>query len=106
LAFVTTGSQLEKLCRLYRAAGGLEGAIEPEERSVRRRLLPGGMVKLELVLAPDEAELILRAVQRAREVEAERTEQAECEEHPAGESAGDVSAEGAPGEAWVRRMRM
>ena len=38
---------------------------------MRRRVLPGGMIKLELVLAPDEAELILRAAERAREVEAE-----------------------------------
>jgi hypothetical protein len=34
---------------------------------VYKRLLPGGMVKLELVLEPDEADLVLRAVERARE---------------------------------------
>ncbi len=34
------------------------------------------MVKLELVLEPDEADLILRAVERAREVQAEQPEQA------------------------------
>ena len=34
-------------------------ALAPEERSVRRRDLPGGMVKLEIVLAPDEADLVL-----------------------------------------------
>ena len=39
---------------------------------MHRRLLPGGMVKLELVLEPDEADLILRAVDRAREVRAEQ----------------------------------
>jgi hypothetical protein len=73
MALVATGAQLERLCRGYRA--GIEGqkAPAPEERSVHRRLLPGGMVKLELVLEPDEAELVLRAVDRAREV---RTEQA------------------------------
>jgi hypothetical protein len=32
------------------------------------------MVKLELVLEPDEADLILRAVDRAREVHAEQAE--------------------------------
>lgn len=36
---------------------------------MRRRLLPGGMVKLEVVLCPDEADLVLRALDRAREVE-------------------------------------
>ena len=33
------------------------------------RLLPGGMVKLELVLEPDEADLILRAVEHAQEAQ-------------------------------------
>jgi len=47
-------------------------APTPEERSVRRRQLPGGMVKLELVLEADEADLVLRAVDRAREVRAEQ----------------------------------
>jgi len=72
MALVTTGAQLERLCRGYRA--GSEGGKEPgpEERSVRRRLLPGGMVKLEVVLEADEAELVLRAVDRAREVRAEQ----------------------------------
>ena len=37
---------------------------------MQRRRLPGGRVKLELVLEPDEAELVLRAVDRAREVRA------------------------------------
>jgi hypothetical protein len=41
---------------------------------VHRRLLPGGMVKLELVLQPDEADLLL--VERAREVQAAQDEQA------------------------------
>ena len=70
LALVATGAQLERLCRGYRA--GLQGERPPaaEERSVHRRLLPGGRVKLELVLEPDEAELVLRAVDRAREVRA------------------------------------
>ena len=74
MALVATGAQLERLCRSYRAV--LEGEREPgpKERSVRRRLLPGGMVKLELVLEPDEADLILRAVDRAREVHAEQAE--------------------------------
>ncbi len=38
---------------------------------MHKRLLAGGMVKLELVLSPDEADMILRAIDRAREVHAE-----------------------------------
>ena len=37
------------------------------------------MVKLELVLEPDEADLILRAIERAREVHARRAEPLETE---------------------------
>ena len=72
MALLATGAQLEKLCRGYRVVLEGERAPAPEERSVCRRVLPGGMVKLELVLEPDEADLILRAVDRAREVRAER----------------------------------
>ena len=68
LALVATAAQLERLCRGYRAATAPEEAPAPEERSVYRRSLPGGMVKVELVLEPDEADLFLRAVERAREV--------------------------------------
>ena len=71
LALVATAAQLERLCRGYRAALDPEEAPQPEERSVYRRLLPGGMVKVEMVLEPDEADLVLRAVERAREVAAE-----------------------------------
>jgi len=79
MALVATGAQLERLCRGYR--GVLDGEMPPapEERSVRQRLLPGGMVKLELVLEPDEADLILRAIERAREVHARRAEPLETE---------------------------
>jgi hypothetical protein len=38
----------------------------PEERAVRERVLPGGMVKLEMVLSPDEAPLVLQAIEKAR----------------------------------------
>ncbi len=89
LALFATGAQLERLCRGYRSVLEREEVASPEERSVRRRQLPGGMVKLELVLQPDEADLILRAVDRAREVhaaeQAEHPEQAELP--PPGEAA-------------------
>jgi hypothetical protein len=45
---------------------------------VRKRVLPGGMVRLEIVRAPDEVDLVMRAIDGAREVEGaegeERTE--------------------------------
>jgi hypothetical protein len=72
MALLATGAQLERLCRGYRAVVEGERAPRPEERSVRRRQLPGGRVKLELVLEADEADLVLRAVDRAREVRAEQ----------------------------------
>jgi hypothetical protein len=68
LAMFATGAQLERLCRGYRGALAADNALPPPERSVRRRELPGGMVKLEIVLLPDEADLVLRALDRAREV--------------------------------------
>ncbi len=90
MAMVATGAQLERLCRGYRSALEREQGSALEERSVRLRQLPGGMVKLELVLEPDEADLILRAVERAREVHAEKAEA----ELPA-----PGKAEAAPGKA-------
>jgi len=56
-----------------------EGEPAPEERSVQRRVLAGGMAKMEMVLEPDEAELMMRAIERAREVAAEEAAGA-CEE--------------------------
>jgi hypothetical protein len=102
MALVATAAQLERMCRGYRAALDPETAPQPEERSVYRRLLPGGMVKLEMVLEPDEADLILRAVERAREVPAEPVKQVE----PLHEAASEAAAEaaGASAEAvWPSR---
>ena len=71
VAMYSTGAQLERLCRGYRTAQAADEVPSPEDRSVRQRVLPGGMVKLELVLCPDEADLVLRAVDWAREVHGE-----------------------------------
>jgi hypothetical protein len=79
MALIATGAQLERLCRGYRGVLDSESTPAPEERSVRQRLLPGGMVKLELVLEPDEADLILRAIERAREVHVRHAEPLETE---------------------------
>jgi Domain of unknown function (DUF222) len=63
-----TGAQLERLCRGYRRALAGDDPSAPEERTVRRRDLPGGMVRLEITLHPDEADLVMRALDCAREV--------------------------------------
>jgi hypothetical protein len=102
VAVVATGAQLERICRGYRRALGTDEGLAPEERSVRRRDLPGGMVRLEIVLAPDEADLLLRALDRAREVVHEETnasaETQQCNDVQ------DVSPEtSAPGSTWPSR---
>lgn len=71
MALYATGAQLERICRGVRTALTADDGPAPEGRSVRRRLLPGGMVKLEIVLCPDEADLVMRALDRSREVEHE-----------------------------------
>jgi hypothetical protein len=71
LALAATGAQLERICRGYRGAMNQDRPCVPEDRSVRKRLLPGGMVKLEIVLSADEADLVMRAVDCAREISAE-----------------------------------
>jgi hypothetical protein len=63
-----TGAQLERLCRGYRRALAGDELPAPEKRTLRRRDLPGGMVRLEITLHPDEADLVMRALDRAREV--------------------------------------
>ena len=67
-AIYATGAQLERICRGYRGALAADRPVCPEDRSVRRRVLPGGMVKVEMVLCPDEADLVMRAIDCAREV--------------------------------------
>jgi hypothetical protein len=95
-AMYSTGAQLERLCRGYRTAMTADNALPPPERSVRRRDLPGGMVKLEVVLAPDEADLVLGALDRAREVTHRQTADVSAETRA--RAAEDASAE-APADA-------
>jgi uncharacterized protein len=102
VAVVATGAQLERICRGYRRALAPDEGLAPEERSVRRRDLPGGMVRLEIVLAPDEADLLLRALDWAREVVHEETD-ASAETQKCNDVQ-DVSAEtSAPGSTWPSR---
>ena len=97
MALMATGAQLERLCRGYRGVLDNERTPAPEERSVRQRLLAGGMVKLELVLEPDEADLILRAIERAREVHARRAQPLETEAPGAPAAQGEAEAVEAAG---------
>jgi hypothetical protein len=66
VALEATGAQLERICR------GLKRATAPEaeqaaDRRVRARALGSGLVRLEVVVSPDEADLLIRAIERARE---------------------------------------
>jgi hypothetical protein len=76
-ATCSTGAQLEKICRRYqRARTSSEKAREEEDDQLRRhvtsRELDNGMVKLELVLHPDEAELAYKTMMAvAKRVSAE-----------------------------------
>ena len=90
-ALYSTGAQLERLCRGYRIATTADNVLPPPERSVRRRDLAGGMVKLEVILSPDEADLVLRALDRAREVTHEQAADASAETRAC--AAEEVSAE-------------
>ena len=99
MALLATGAQMERLCRSLREVVEGERAPRPEERSVIRRVLPGGMVKLEVVLDPDEADLVLRAIERAREV-------SRAAEPPAPEAtgvAGEVAKAAAGETPWPTR---
>jgi hypothetical protein len=65
VALVATGAQLERICRGYRTA--TEGEKEAaKDRQVKARALGNGLVKLEIVLAADEADLVVKAIERAR----------------------------------------
>jgi hypothetical protein len=97
MALVATGAQLERLCRGYGHALSDANAAPPAERSVRRRDLPGGMVKLEIVLLPDEADLVLRSLDKAHEPPTSQ----KCAEAPSSQM-NSASSEAAKGK-WPSR---
>jgi hypothetical protein len=66
VALATTGAQLERICRGFRKATALE-AKAAADRRVRARVLGSGLVKLEIVVAADEADLLIKAIESARE---------------------------------------
>src|SRR6185295_19035907 len=72
IALAATGARLERICRRFRTAKAeITGCVcDPDaatDRRVRARTLGGGLVKLEIVVSADEAELILKAIERARD---------------------------------------
>ena len=71
MARSSTAAQLEKICRGFRRArNGLAGKLpcdDEDERWVRDRSTESGMIRIEAQLLPDEAALVLRAIEAARE---------------------------------------
>jgi hypothetical protein len=66
VALAATGAQLERICRGLRLATRTE-LDAAKERYVRARVLGNGLVKLEIVVTPDESEVILQAIDHARQ---------------------------------------
>jgi hypothetical protein len=67
LARTATGAQLERICRGYRQVAASLDDEGPCRTAFGERAPPaGGMVKLELVLHPDEAALVRAALDKAR----------------------------------------
>ena len=71
MARSSTAAQLEKICRGYRRAlDGIEGkhpADDAQQRWVRDRSTESGMIRIEAQLLPDEAVLVLKAIEAARD---------------------------------------
>ena len=96
-ASACTGAQLERLCRQLRRAAGTANEAEQlgEQRMVREEVLGNGMVRLTIVLHPDEAAVVTRAIDEARRPAANGAD-------PADARAGDLSAETPPGAMITR----
>ncbi|HUQ05252.1 MAG TPA: DUF222 domain-containing protein [Kofleriaceae bacterium] len=65
-AFVSTGAQLETICRKLRAVHRLSNANVrevDEDRRVTRRDLDDGMVRIEITLRPEEAAMVMAAIE-------------------------------------------
>lgn len=62
-----TAARLETLCRQYRCVSSdREGRPAQTERWVRQRWTDSGMVRIEAQLSPDEAALVMKALEAAR----------------------------------------
>src|SRR5262245_17958248 len=71
MARSATAAQLERICRGYRRAlNGILGKLASDEESqrwVRDRSTESGMIRIEAQLMPEEAAVVLKAIERARE---------------------------------------
>ncbi|HXU62279.1 MAG TPA: DUF222 domain-containing protein, partial [Polyangia bacterium] len=65
VAAAATGAQLERICRRLRHASDTEKE-QGNERRFRGRVLGDGLVRLEIVVTSDEADLVVQAVERAQ----------------------------------------
>ena len=65
VALAATGAQLERICRGFRKATALD-QVHAADRRVRARVLGDGLVRLEVVLSADEADLMMKAIEEAR----------------------------------------
>jgi hypothetical protein len=65
VALEATGAQLERICRGLKRATSLE-AEQAADRRIRARALGSGLVNLSVVVSPDEADLLIRAIEKAR----------------------------------------
>jgi hypothetical protein len=66
-ALLSTGAQLETICRKFRAVQRLSNAAArevDEERKVTRRDLDDGMVRISATLRPEEAALVMAAIEQ------------------------------------------
>ena len=65
----TTGAQLERICRRFRhARHDIDGMLSTaDQRGVSVRPLSDGLVRLEVTLHPDEADLVVKAIERTRD---------------------------------------
>jgi len=67
IALATTGAQLERVCRRFRRVLDTDGGERLHERRfVRDEALPSGLVRITAVLQPDEAALVMKAIEMAR----------------------------------------
>ena len=66
VAMAATGAQLERICQRLRRASDGEREMA-EARRFRARAIGEGLVRLEIVLSADEADLVVQSVERARE---------------------------------------
>jgi hypothetical protein len=66
VSLAATGAQLEKICCGLRKANGNETEMA-KERQFRARVLGNGLVKLEVVVTADEADLVMQAIERVRD---------------------------------------